>query len=180
MKPLNTTGISPLLRALAWVAGVAFVPAVLGQNVTFAPYIQLGDNGAFGPSDQIVVAWQTDETSPKPSAFKVEFQSERSDYDRGSVVPQGRIVDNYLAADPALPAVPGAYGAHSNYTAVLSGLRYDTVYKYSVTGPGMPNGTFSASFRTRKRSHNFSFIVDRRRGLLSGCAQFQPRGHCEL
>jgi uncharacterized repeat protein (TIGR01451 family) len=159
MKPLNTTGISPLLRALTLIAGVSFVPVVLGQKVTFAPYIQLGDNGAFGPSDQIVVAWQTDETSPKPSAFKVEFQSEHSDYDRGSVVPQARIVDNYLAADPALPTIPGAYGAHSNYTAVLSGLRYDNVYKYSVTGPGMPSGTFSSSFRTRKRGHNFSFIV---------------------
>jgi uncharacterized repeat protein (TIGR01451 family) len=159
MKPLKTTGTSPLLRALTLIAGVALVPAVLGQKVTFAPYIQLGDNGSFGPSDQIVVAWQTDEASPKPSAFKVEFQSERSDYDRGSVVPQGRVVDNYLAADPALPTIPGAYGAHSNYTAVLTGLRYDTVYKYSVTGPGMPNGAFSSSFRTRKRSHNFSFIV---------------------
>lgn len=159
MKPMNTTGISPLLRALTLIAGVAFVPSVLGQKVTFAPYIQLGDNGAFGPTDQIVVAWQTDETSPKSSAFKVEFQSERSEYDRGFVVPQGRIVDNYLVADPALPPIPGAYGAHSNYTAVLSGLRYDTLYKYSVTGPGMPNGTFSSSFRTRKRSHNFSFIV---------------------
>ena len=128
MKSSVTIGISPFLRALTLIAGVALTPAVLGQKVTFAPYIQLGDSGAFGPSDQIVIAWQTDETSPNPSAYKVQFQSDKSDGD-GSVNPQARVVDNYLAADPALPAIPGAYGAHANYTAVLSGLKYDTIYK---------------------------------------------------
>jgi len=69
------------------------------------------------------------------------------------------VVDNYLAADPSLPAVAGAYGAHSNYTAVLSGLKYDAEYQYRVTGPGMPAGGFSSTFHTRPQGPVFSFIV---------------------
>jgi hypothetical protein len=138
MKSSSTTGISPSLRALTLVASVALAPAVFGQQVTFSPYIQLGDNGTFGPTDQIVVAWQTDETTPNASAYKVEFQ--RSERDSRVVTPHARVVDNYLASDPSLPPIPGAYGAHSNYTAVLSNLRYDTQYQYRVTGPGMPSG----------------------------------------
>ena len=157
MKPPSTSGISPILRALTLIAGVALAPAVFGQQVTFSPYIQLGDNGALGPTDQIVIAWQTDSTSPKPSAYKVEFQA--SERDRRSVTPQGRVIDNYLAADPSLPAIPGAYGAHTNYTAVLSGLRYDTQYQYRVTGPGMPSGGFTSSFHTRKLGNVYSFVV---------------------
>ena len=157
MKPASSTGISPILRALTLIAGVTLAPAVFGQQVTFSPYIQLGDNGAFGPTDQIVIAWQTDATTPKPSAYKVEFQA--SEHDRRSVTPQARVIDNYLAADPSLPTIPGAYGAHSNYTAVLSGLRYDTQYQYRVTGPGMPSGGFSSSFHTRKLGHVYSFVV---------------------
>ena len=171
MKPPFTTGISPLLRALTLVAGVALAPSVFGQQVTFSPYIQLGDNGTFGPADQIVIAWQTDEAAPKASAYKVEFrevdsddsrsQSELRGADHGrSVTPSARIVDNYLAADPSLPAIPGAYGAHSNYTAVLSGLKYDSLYRYRVTGPGMPSGGFGSTFHTRKLSHRFSFVVE--------------------
>jgi calcineurin-like phosphoesterase family protein/uncharacterized protein DUF11 len=157
MKPPSTTGISPILRALTLIAGVALAPAVFGQQVTFSPYIQLGDNGTFGPTDQIVIAWQTDATTPKPSAYRVEFQA--SERDRWSVIPRGRVIDNYLVADPSLPAIPGAYGAHTNYTAVLSGLRYDTQYQYRVTGPGMPSGGFTSSFHTRKRAHVYSFVV---------------------
>jgi uncharacterized repeat protein (TIGR01451 family) len=157
MKPASSTGISPILRALTLIAGVALAPAVFGQQVTFSPYIQLGDNGAFGPTDQIVIAWQTDATTPKPSAYKVEFQA--SERDRRTVTPQARVIDNYLAADPSLPTIPGAYGAHSNYTAVLSGLRYDKQYQYRVTGPGMPSGGFSSSFHTRKLGHVYSFVV---------------------
>jgi hypothetical protein len=157
MKSFATTGLSPTLRALTLIAGVALAPAVFGQQVTFSPYIQLGDNGAFGPTDQIVVAWQTDETSPKASAYKVEFQA--SERDRRTVTPQARVIDNYLAADPSLPTIPGAYGAHSNYTAVLSGLRYDTEYQYRVTGPGMPGGGFTSSFHTRTQSPVYSFVV---------------------
>jgi uncharacterized repeat protein (TIGR01451 family) len=172
MKPTATCGKDNLLRALVIAAGATFAPAVFGQQVTFAPYIQVGDNGPFGPTDQIVIAWQTDEASPKASAYKVEFHSsdgERhssdaehhgSDGERGSVVvPKVRVVDNYLAADPSLPAIAGAYGAHSNYTAVLGGLKYDTDYRYRVTGPGMPAGGFAASFHTRTQGPVFSFVV---------------------
>jgi uncharacterized repeat protein (TIGR01451 family) len=174
MKSLSTTGISPFLRTLALMAGVALVPAAFGQQVTFSPYIQLGDNGAFGPTDQIVIAWQTDETTPKASAYKVEFQEvqsqtskfQESGRDRHSVTPKARVIDNYLAADPSLPTIPGAYGAHSNYVAVLGGLKYDTFYGYRVTGPGMPSGGFSATFQTRKLGHSFSFVVEGDEGFF--------------
>jgi hypothetical protein len=152
------------IERLMIVASAALSPAVFGQQVTFAPYLQLGDNGPFGPTDQIVVAWQTDEASPKASAYKVEFrqaQSAESEFrqshgERHTVVAKARVVDNYLAADPSLPAVAGAYGAHSNYTALLSGLRYDTEYQYRVTGPGMPAGGFSSTFHTRPQGPVFS------------------------
>ena len=144
---------------IAVLACAALAPAAFSQQVTFFPYIQLGDNGAFGPSDQVVVAWQTDEAVPKPSAYKVVLRAGGDD-DSRSVQPSARIVDNYLAADPTLPTVPGAYGAHSNYSAVLRGLRYDTTYHYVVMGPGMPSGGFAASFHTRKRGPVFSFAVE--------------------
>ncbi|HXY25496.1 MAG TPA: metallophosphoesterase [Candidatus Acidoferrum sp.] len=151
------TSMSPMLRSLTMLLALAFAPAVFSQQVTYAPYIQLGDNGAFGPTDQIVVAWQTNETAPNASAYKVEFG--RFDHEHHSATPSARVVDNYLAADPTLPTIPTAYGAHSNYTAVLTGLAYDTVYHYTVTGPGLPAGGFKASFRTRKREPFFSFAV---------------------
>src|SRR6267143_159478 len=69
----------------------------------------------------MVVAWQTDESSPNPGAFTVQFGKSVS-YGQ-SVTPQGRVVDNYLSADPALPVPPTASGPHSNYAAVLKGLR---------------------------------------------------------
>jgi uncharacterized repeat protein (TIGR01451 family) len=152
MRRLSLFAIPALL---AWAA---FTPNAFSQEVTFFPYIQLGANGTLGPTDQVVIAWQTNETSPNPSAYKVEFSAD--DRGHGSVTPNGRVVDNYLAADPSLPTVPGAYGAHTNYTAVLSGLRYDTNYHYRVTGPGMPSGGFGASFRTRKLDPVFSFAVE--------------------
>jgi hypothetical protein len=94
MKPSPTTGIFPILRALTLIAGVALAPAAFGQQVTFSPYLQLGDNGAFGPTDLIVIAWQTDEASPKASAYKVEFQAPERDH--RTVTPQARVLDNYL------------------------------------------------------------------------------------
>jgi hypothetical protein len=141
------------------LAYLAVAPTAFSQQVTFFPYIQLGDNGPLGSSDQIVIAWQTDEAIPKASAYKVEFRGGGGD-DGHSVQPRARIVDNYLAADPALPTVPGAYGAHSNYYAILRGLPFDTSYHYVVTGPGMPSGGFAASFHTRKRGSVFSFAVE--------------------
>ena len=150
--------------ALLMVIGIALAPAALGQQVTFFPYLQPGDNGSFGATDQIVIAWQTDETTPNPSAYKIEFGAGK--HERHSVTPSARVIDNYLAADPTLPTIPGAYGAHSNYVAVLRGLRYDTVYQYRVIGPGMPNGGFKASFGTRKRDPEFSFAVQGDEGFF--------------
>src|SRR4030088_2579854 len=99
MKQSGTAGKGTLLRALVIAIGTVFAPAAFSQQVTFAPYIQLGDNGPFGPTDQIVIAWQTDEASPKTSAYKVEFRQaelRQSNGDRHTVVPKARVVDNYL------------------------------------------------------------------------------------
>jgi uncharacterized repeat protein (TIGR01451 family) len=158
--------ISKLSRLQVSAATVCFAlaPAAFGQQVTFSPYLQLGDSGTLGPSDQIVVAWQTDETTPNASAYKVEFKA--AEGDRHAAMPSGRVVDNYLAADPSLPTIPGAYGAHVNYTAILRNLSYDTVYHYTVTGPGMPSGGFSSSFHTRKRGPVFSFAVEGDEGFF--------------
>ena len=159
---ISTAGRASLSRALLITAGAAFAPVGFSQQVTFFPYIQLGDNGPLGATDQILIAWQTDESSPNPSAYRVEVQQ----VDAGgravhstAATPKARVVDNYLTADPTLPAIPSAYGAHSNYTAVLSGLKYDAEYRYRVAGPGMPSGGFSATFHTRTRGSVFSFAV---------------------
>ena len=170
MKTSFLIGTLSRLRIPAVMICVALAPAAFGQQVTFSPYIQLGDNGTFGPSDQIVIAWQTDEITPKASAYKVEFTAEEHGFhgrqQNSFVKPSGRVIDNYLAADPALPTIPGAYGAHTNYTAVLHDLKYDTVYQYRVIGPGMPNGGFSSSFRTRKRGPVYSFAVEGDEGFF--------------
>ena len=158
MRASPFVGLTSRLGILAVTACLALAPAAFAQQVTFAPYIQLGDNGTFGFSDQIVVAWQTNETTPNPSAYKVEFTESGRGHHR-SVTPSARVVDNYLAADPSLPSIPGAYGAHTNYTAVLAGLEFDTVYQYSVSGPGLPSGGFISDFRTRKQGPKFSFAV---------------------
>lgn len=176
MKRCSSVSAPSILFVLAIMLGFAFAPLAQAQQVTFAPYLQLGDNGSLGTSDQMVIAWQTDETSPNPSAYKVAFSaaSDRDDdkrefhfwdFDRHSdsgrrlVTPSARVIDNYLAADPTLPTVSGAYGPHSNYVALLRDLKYDTVYDYTVTGPGMPGGGFKSSFRTRKTGPIYSFVV---------------------
>jgi hypothetical protein len=82
------------------------------------------------------------------------------------ITPQARVVDNYLAADPALPVPPTAPGPHSNYSAVLADLEYDTTYSYRVDGPGMPRGGFVASFHTRKRGDEFSILVQGDEGFF--------------
>lgn len=147
------------LATAAWLA-----PAAGAQNVTYKPYIELGDAGSFGVSDQMVVAWQTDEASPHPAAYVVEFGTMLS-YG-ATVTPSARVVDNYLAADATLPVPPTASGPHSNYSAVLKNLTYDTTYFYRVTGPGMPAGGFAASFHTRKQSDQFSFLVQGDEGFF--------------
>jgi uncharacterized repeat protein (TIGR01451 family) len=144
---------------------VVWAPAAFAQlAVTYKPYIQPGDNGSFGAADQIVIAWQTNETSPNTSAYSVQY-GQSSAYGQ-RVTPSARVVDNYLAADPSLPVPLTASGPHSNYSAVLKNLQYDTVYFYLVTGPGMPSGGFSASFHTRKRGDEFSFLVQGDEGFF--------------
>src|SRR5260370_29150106 len=105
----------------------------------------------------MVIAWQTDESAPNASSYKVVLRGNENE--RRSVVPSARVIDNYLAADPTLPTIPGAYGPHSNYTAVLGGLTYDTEYHYVVTCPGMPSGGLSPSLHTRETLPRFSFSV---------------------
>jgi uncharacterized repeat protein (TIGR01451 family) len=146
------------------------------QQITFQPYIQPGDSSGFGSTDQMVVAWQTDEKTPNPAAYSVIY-STSSDLKRGTtVIPVGRTVDNYLSADPALASlvIPTAYGAHTNYYALLTGLRYDTVYFYSVSGPGLPGSGFSASFHTRTRRDQFSFQVQGDEGYYPGIPNTNP------
>jgi Calcineurin-like phosphoesterase/Purple acid Phosphatase, N-terminal domain/Domain of unknown function DUF11 len=143
----------------AWLA-----PAAGAQKVTYKPYVELGDAGSFGASDQMVIAWQTNESSPNPAAYTVEFGPPPG-YG-ASVTPSARAVDNYLSADPTLPVPPTASGPHANYTAVLKNLAYDTTYFYRVTGPGMPAGGFAASFHTRKQSDQFSVLVQGDEGFF--------------
>jgi Calcineurin-like phosphoesterase/Domain of unknown function DUF11/Purple acid Phosphatase, N-terminal domain len=149
---------------LTLVVALSLAPLAAGQHVNYKPYIQPGDNGTFGAADQMVIAWQTDEASPNPDAFTVQF-GESPSYGR-TVTPQGRVVDNYLSADPSLPIPPTASGPHSNYAAVLKGLQFDTTYFYLVSGPGMPSGGFAASFHTRKRGDDFSFLVQGDEGFF--------------
>ena len=148
---------SVVLRTLVTLASITVVQFASGQQVTYFPYIQLGDNGPLGPTDQIVIAWQTNETTPG-GGYQVNFGT-TTNYGT-TVAPSARVVDNYVAADPTLPVSPFSYGAHSNYTAVLTGLSFDTTYFYDVTGPGMPASGFKASFHTRKTGSVFSFAVE--------------------
>ena len=144
-------------RTIPFLAGACIAQCISAQQVTFPPYLQPGDNGPFGFSDQIVIAWQTNETTPG-GGYQVSFGA-TTNYG-ATVTPSARVVDNYIAADPSLPVSLYSYGAHSNYTAVLKGLNYDSTYYYKVTGPGMPSGGFTASFHTRKRGDAFSFAVE--------------------
>lgn len=161
----------PALRTMVIVTGVAFAQIASGQQVTFFPYIQPGDNGPFGATDQVVIAWQTNETSPA-GGYQVSFGTSTS---YGSTVaPSARVVDNYIAADPSLLVSPYSYGAHSNYAAVLSGLSFDTTYYYNVTGPGLPQPGFAASFHTRKKSSVFSFAVEGDEGYFPAVPNSNP------
>jgi uncharacterized repeat protein (TIGR01451 family) len=138
---------------------VIAAPPVWASTVTYLPYIQPGDNGPFGPKDKMVVAWQTDETVPVTSAYSVQFGTSLSKLQTADV--NGRVVDNYLSADPQFSGLtlPFKYGAHSDYTAVLDGLDYDTTYYYKVTGPDLPATGFVSWFHTRKTGNHFTFQV---------------------
>jgi len=142
------------------------------QKVTYKPYIDLGDAGPYGARDQMVIAWQTDEAAPNPSAYSVEF-GESPAYGR-SLTPSVRIVDNYLSADLSLPVPPTAPGPRSNYTAILKDLEYATEYFYRVTGPGLPTVGFTASFHTRNRSGHFSFLVQGDEGFFPPVPNSNP------
>jgi hypothetical protein len=168
---VNSHGAQAAVLALV-VAFFSTAPRATAQNVTYKPYIQPGDNGPFGPTDQIVIAWQTDEASPSPGEFTVQF-GESPSYGR-SVTPQVRGVDNYLSADPSLPVPPTSSGPHSNYSAVLKGLEYNTTYFYLVAGPGLPRGGFAAHFHTRKRGNDFSFLVQGDEGFFPAEANSNP------
>src|SRR5262249_57560581 len=86
------------LAFFAVCLSVLFDAPLWAQTVTYLPYIQPGDNGPFGPKDQMVVTWQTDETVPVTSAYSVEFGTSLARLMPASVT--GRIADNYLSPQP--------------------------------------------------------------------------------
>jgi hypothetical protein len=167
--------------AVAWLAAVGTITAAASANaaITYKPYINLGDAGELGSTDQVVIAWQTDETAPSRGAYSVEFESASGR--GGSVASVGRVIDNYLAADPSLPVPPTATGPRVNYYALLSGLELDTEYTYRVRGPGLSANGFQATFHTRSHSGHFSFLVQGDEGFFpaeatsSFIADFQAR-----
>src|SRR5499425_457216 len=134
MKLRRYTALVFVVLSLLAVKSAISLPTQM--VVTYLPYIQPGDNGPFGPKDQMIVTWQTNESPPVTSAYSVQFGTSLATLGPASV--NGRVVDNYLSADPQFSGLtlPFKYGAHSNYTAVLSNLNYNTIYFYRVTGPG--------------------------------------------
>lgn len=137
---------------------ISLAPTIsLALDVTYQPYIQPGDASTFAKYDVKVIAWQTDEPTPSASSYFVEYGPTPSLGSMATVA--GRIVDDYLSADPSLPKPATASGAHVNYSAVLPGLQYDKTYYYRVTGPGLAADGFTAYFHTRKQKDNFSFQV---------------------
>jgi hypothetical protein len=158
---------------VAWMVGATASTLAAGApTITYKPYVEPGDASRLGDRDQLVIAWQTDEAMPGPGAFTVDFGRSR-DYGRMATV-SGRVVDNYLAADPALPVPPTAPGPRVNYTAVLGDLDFDTAYYYRVSGPGLPAGGFTASFKTRTRSERFSFLVQGDEGFFPAVPNSSP------
>src|SRR5665647_2195100 len=72
----------------------------LALEVTYQPYIQPGDASNFAPHDLKVIAWQTDEPIPNPASYVVEYG--KSPKYGTAATAKGRIVDDYLSADPSL------------------------------------------------------------------------------
>lgn len=126
-------------------------------KVTYQPYIQPGDTLPKATKSQMVIAWQTNESQPHPEAYQVNFGAKGKYNHR--VVPQGRIVDNYLAADPKLPVPATATGPRTNYYALLPNLAFNTEYSYRVSGAGFTKTGFLATFHTPKEDAPFSFQV---------------------
>src|SRR5215472_520003 len=156
--------------ARVWLAITALTSGVQGLEVTYPPYIQPGDAASFGPTDQMVVAWQTDETGPSNTAYVIRYGMEADLEHAVEMHPTGRVVDNYLSVDPLFSAFPisTAYGVHTDYYGVLAGLKYDSRYYFRVSGPGLPPGGFTSSFRTRSRESRFSFQVQGDEGYYPG------------
>lgn len=159
MRVKRSWGLPPNMISMCLVACVGIAGSMSGValQVTYAPYIQPGDASTLGALDQMVIAFQTDETSPNPAAFTVQY-GKHEHYGQTATV-AGRVVDNYLSADNALPAPAQPFGAHSDYYAVLGNLEQDTTYYYRVTGPGLPSTGFAASFHTRKASGPIAFEI---------------------
>src|SRR5215471_10346544 len=113
MKLRRYTALAFVVLSLLVVKSAISLPT---QMVTYLPYIQPGDNGPFGPKDQMIVTWQTNESSPVTSAYSVQFGKSSTTLQTAPV--NARVVDNYLASDPQFTGLvlPFAYGAHSNYT----------------------------------------------------------------
>ena len=150
----------PSLRPIAILIASAFVAAgalPAHAGITYKPYIQPGDASSLAGADVKVIAWQTDETVAAPQAYRVEFGTTPNA--RRPATVKGRVVDNYLSADPQLPVPATASGAHVNYYATLTGLGYDRTYYYTVYGPGLPAEGFQSSFRTRKTGPRVAFQV---------------------
>src|SRR5260370_21621519 len=70
---MQTRSHSARAVVVALVVVFSLAPRGAGQNVTYKPYIQPGDNGPFGTQDQMVIAWQTHEAAPHPAAFTRQF-----------------------------------------------------------------------------------------------------------
>ena len=169
---LMLTAALPGAMTLALPHAQASVAAAV--TVTYLPYLQPGDAGPLGAADQKLIAWQTSETTPQAAAYTVAYSKDLS-YSQ-SATPAGRVVDNYLAADPQFSALtlPNPYGAHSDYYAVLPGLDFDTTYNYKVSGPGLPANGFTGSFRTRKTGNQISFEVQGDEGFYPGIPNQAP------
>jgi hypothetical protein len=167
---INLKSHKPALLALALC--LASAGSGFGLEVTFMPYLQPGDNGALGNKDQMVVAWQTNETAPNAASFTVKYGAAYKK-DKSAQV-SGRVVDHYLSVDSTLPAGTSPYGAHTDYLAVMKNLEYDTTYYYTVSGPGLPAGGFSSSFHTRKLGKTLSFIVEGDEGFFPAVPNSNP------
>jgi hypothetical protein len=131
---LRTSSVLVLVAFL-----VATSCALSAQVVIYLPYIQPGDSGPFGTSDQMVIAWQTNETSPEPAAYSVSVANNPEYQQAKQFSVAGRAVDNYLSADPDVfgsLSIPTACGPHVDYYAVLTGLEFGRQYYYQVTGRG--------------------------------------------
>jgi hypothetical protein len=173
MRSVRANRLSRILCLAFWLGAAAAPGVALGATtVTYKPYVAPGDAGTLGERDQIVIAWQTNESAANPGAFAVDF-GRTPLYGRAGQV-WGRVVDNYLAADATLPVPATAPGPRVNYTAVLRDLDFDSVYYYRVTGPGLPAQGFAASFKTRTRSHRFSFLVQGDEGFFPAVPGSNP------